>query len=605
MDVFLALLFILRVVRLYHLAVAASRNQHVPSSPYSSTGFDNMYSASGSEQGQVSSPSTNGHSDIVTILLIGLTQAGKSTFVNWLRHLSQSQSDEALEGNGSSSCTKKCGIWEIKILLSDYKLVDRSSGKDIQLPDKERDLLKEKGKWTDANSRLIPWAPDARLVTFRIVDTPGLDDGDQNDMNNITEVLGTMNGWLHNNDNPTVNGLIFLISSTSAFGDTFQGLFKYYQRCMPDLFGGLAMVNTKFSIKEWKAKRRDLEDDGAIEHSESARTRIVQQRRSDFADVFSDVLLGGDPPHWFLDSKPDPSDNLEILFSLNSTIDVLRVMAAQKPYNISHMSYVKMAGDVAVDTRIKGLVESKMHTWLKFRELIMDKSSAEKREYITNQERLLEYKQKIIDLDTELKRVNHDGEVTIRMGNTPLSDDVGFLTKVGRMAKWGGVTKTMEVDEKYEYYEVEFLDHDSAKWLKRGKNPKTSGYIGTYKASWGKFPILYTRSYTRSSVMHLEDIKRWRKQQIEAEISRDFLEQKMSDSKKLPEVDEDLERLLILISQCRDVIAKLDLEKIPVEALDEAARRRYKKDSININDYDVMDAVRTYQPSLADSWHRL
>lgn len=550
-------------------------------------------------------PTTNESAEVVTILLIGLTQSGKSTFVNWLRYLSQTHSDEeAPEGNGSTSCTKKCGIWDFNILLSDYRLLDRSGLKDIPLPDKEQDLLKEKGRWSDTNSKLVPTNPADRVVTFRIVDTPGLDDSNQQDTDNITEVLGTMNEWLTTGTNPTVNGLVFLIQSKSSFCASFQQLFKYYERCMPDLFGGLAMVNTKFSMKEWKTKRRQLLEDGTIEPSQFARSRIVRDRRSDFAD-----LLGRDPPHWHLDSKPfpedprDPIDNLQLLISLNTTIDLLKVMAAQKPFKISRMSYAKMAGDMAVDSMIRSFVERKMYAWQKFRELEMAKANAEKRLYITNQERLLECEQKLKDLESDLKRVDHPEEVTIRVIPTETSDNVAFLTKAGRMFKWGGATKTHEVIENFDFYEVEWLD--PGKWLTKERNPAGKGYIGTYKASWGKFPLLYTRTWTRSSIMHMEDIKRWRKQKIETQTSLDGVQESMNSQPKPPEVGEEMDRKLLLISQCKDVIAKLDRETMPIEALDEAARKRYRKDSVNINDYDVVDAVRTYQPTLADSWHYL
>lgn len=452
-------------------------------------------------------PDAEQNSEVVTIVLLGLSQAGKSTFVNWLRRISQTPSDEALEGNGNKACTKKCGVWEMKIQLSDYKLVDCSPvSKDIQLPTKERDLLREKGRWTNANSRLVPTTPNARVVTFRVTDTPGLDDGDQDDSKNITEVLGTMNQWLRETDNPTVNGIVFLISATSAFSSSFQELFKYYNRCMPDLFGGLIMVNTKFSVKTSKGMRRQLEESNEIEDSEAARARISQQRRFDFAG-----LLGRNPPHWHLDSKPDPEDNLEVLLSLNSTIDLLRVVASQEPSKINHMNYVKMTGDKSVDAKIIMLVKDKKHFWWMKRKLIMDKSSAKKKLYVNNQERLLEYEQKICDLDTELSNVDHEEWVTLNMDHTPLTDDVGWFTKATRMTKWGGVAKRKFVNEKYDFYQVDFLDNDTSKWEKSEKEPGTDAYIGFYKASRGSFPLLYTRSKTRSSVKNLEDIRRWRK----------------------------------------------------------------------------------------------
>jgi len=422
----------------------------------------------------------NAPEEVVTALLIGVTQAGKSSFVNWLCSLSESLADEAPEGfeGGGQSCTKTCGIYELKIQLSDYKLVDLSpSPKDVPLPKSERELLSQKGLWTKLNSKLIPTTPNAPVVSFRIIDTPGLDDSENEDLSNITDVMRTLNHLLQTDNNPTVNGLIFVMGVSSPFGKTFQSVYNYYRRCVPDLFGGVTMVNTKFTFREWKQRRRHLEECGEVDESQESWTRILQDRRSDFAN-----LLDHDPPHWLVDSKPAPEDNLERLFSLNHTMDLLRVVASQSPKKISHLRYQKMDKDMAIDSSIQSRVQSKLYTWEKFRELILAKSSAEQKLYIQSQGRILEVEKKIRDFDERLSSIEHDEVISLNMRDTRIPDTASFWTRVKRPFGGGGSTRTLQVEEPYETFHVDFLPNDGSKWVKAEKTSKNV-WVGTYKSS--------------------------------------------------------------------------------------------------------------------------
>lgn len=503
-------------------------------------------------------------------------------------------------GEGLVSETKVCDDWELDIQITDYKLVDNSpSSKNITLPNTEKELLDEVGRWNAHNSKIVAVNPQAAVVTFRIFDTPGLDDSDGDDAKNIIEVVGRLNRYLKEDHNPRIHGVLFLTSCTSAYSKTFQQLFRYYQRCMPDLFSSVIIVNTKFSIDEWEGKRRRMEEDGKIDKTEASRSRILSERRSDFQKH-----LTTDPPQWLLDSKPSPTDNLELLFSLNATMDLLRVLAAMDPMKFDSMKYEKMAGDISVDQEIIMRVQSKMYTMTKFRDLLVANASLTKENYIKDQEAILLLKHQIESLDKQILEVDHDSIITLPLRSTPSKDDLSWLTAGKRIFSRSLSTRTLEVEEPYEIYNVQFLNNDKAEWKSDVQVIKESSYsyVGTYQASWGRFPLLYASPNVRSSIKYIKKISEWKQAKLIAEMKLDSIETKFEMNTGDYGRDQEVEELLLGISQCREVIEALDCTTIPIENLDEAARARYKKKSRDINDHDVLEAINSLCPPLAERW---
>jgi len=117
--------------------------------------------------------------------------------------------------------------------------------------------------------------------------------------------------------------------------------------------------------------------------------------------------------------------------------------------------------------------------------------------------------------------------------------------------------------------------------------------------------LLYAHSTTRSSIKHLKEIRELKRKKTDAELELDSIDADLKGMNNLPQDDENLEKLLVLISECKDVVAKLDLPNIPIDSLDDAARTRYKKKIGDISEYDVLDTVRSYSPTVADAWHQV
>jgi hypothetical protein len=529
------------------------------------------------------------------MLVIGITQSGKSTFINKMASMAINPERRAVEGKGMRSCTKNCGQWELEIPTTDYKLVTLQD-KEIHLPKTEEDLLGEAGKYWSDNSKVVPTDPRSSTVKFRIIDTPGLDDGDGDDMENIVKVLEFLNQSIKEGKNPTINALMFIASCKSAFSKSFQKYFKYYESCMPDLFGGLVMVNTKFTIKEWKQRRRNMKD---LHPMQSARPRIIRERRADFAD-----LLERDPTHFYVDSKPEPPedpDNLEVLLSHNAMAELLGVVAAQKqPLQVKHMKYVKSLTDIRVDETIQRKLQYKMSTWTEHRRVLLAKANADERLRNTNKKHALELEQAIKDLRAKVAEKDHSAQITLRREHTPETEDISLLKAMWNSMSLRGLTSSLEIREpEVAEFDVDFIDKQRAKWTSRNWKPETKAWVGTYKTDWGQFPVLFARSYARSSVLHAADISRWREDIRQHQLNLAAYEgNDASDVEAVP--DSELDRLVLWISQCEDVIAKLAPATVPLETgFDEAARARYKKGPNLISDYDVINTVRTYYSELA------
>ncbi|KAF3292439.1 hypothetical protein TWF132_005500 [Orbilia oligospora] len=171
----------------------------------------------------------------LNILLIGPSQNGKSTFINKIRQLSEyePESEGALEGDGSQSCTKTCKEHIMRFRRTRYKLVDIENSQQIDTSEDNEDHLfhtiwKRK---TAEDCEIFPLENNPRTIKLRLIDTPGLDDSQGSDDRNIAEVMMHLKrlsqaGEGHNH----LTAIVFVLSSTEAFSGKLQNLYQYYQR---------------------------------------------------------------------------------------------------------------------------------------------------------------------------------------------------------------------------------------------------------------------------------------------------------------------------------------------------------------------------------------
>lgn len=177
-----------------------------------------------------------------------------------------------------------------------------------------------------------------------MIDTPGLDDSNGLDAENIAALAECL-GALAHTEYPKVSALLLVCDANAAFSDSFQRTYKYYQNAMPNLFGGLAVLNTKFTVATWAEKR------GFQLPQESAKEREMNERRSAFSKIFN-----RNPHHFFIDNVPNPGRLFEELVTLNTIAEIFNFIGGRGSMEIGQMLFPKTDKMIVVDAKAKYLL---------------------------------------------------------------------------------------------------------------------------------------------------------------------------------------------------------------------------------------------------------
>ncbi|KAF9996476.1 hypothetical protein BGZ65_007935, partial [Modicella reniformis] len=122
---------------------------------------------------------------VYNVLLLGPTQAGKSTFLESVKQYADSSYDINIKriGNGNMSHTQDVIEDEVMTSLPIYKLYDMNDdGRELDTTQIKTESAFKKLLARDDDLELrAEELPGSKLVRFRIIDTPGLDDTNGND----------------------------------------------------------------------------------------------------------------------------------------------------------------------------------------------------------------------------------------------------------------------------------------------------------------------------------------------------------------------------------------------------------------------------------------
>ena len=538
---------------------------------------------------------------LITVLVIGPSQNGKSTFVNRLVNLSVKSAPLAKEGDGNFKCTSACTVYDLEVPLTDYKLVEIDGGRDYEVPSLEEEEKILAGAWwrKQTRSRLAIKQRQAHgpLIRLRLIDTPGLDDSEGKDYENMEHVLGTLNTLAQspNEEDRGINALALVYNANGSFSYSFQKTMKDYERSMPNLFGGLAVINTNFSVTALAQKRQHLIREHLLGTSETAKDRVVKERRAEFYRI-----LGRNPAHFFIDNKPNSKYMYDELVSCNTISDVLSFWANSKPMEIGQMRLVKNESMKAADKRLQSYLSFAIGIWDgEKRELLKNVSKGEAlRSHFEQQHQ--ELSDDISRIQSDLERYDNDSEYTIQTHTTTDDETAPML-----VLKWAFRIKkknSYHVKEPdYGEYSVEPQDGVNCKWTSHSFDHISNSWTGSYEAKPGRIPYLTARSYTTNRVYHRDAISSLRSQLRRARAS--LAENESNSTIYAQDGDQDprLETLVAWITSSKDLVELLGAESPPLDtSFDEAARHRYQKPPNGICHDDLLDMVKVAKPELED-----
>jgi hypothetical protein len=234
----------------------------------------------------------------INVLVVGETQQGKSTLIKRITKYAGAPKHDIKVGDGNSSCTKSVTGYLVTVAPKEYRLVDSDGNPLTDLPyDKLRDLDDEEASVSEFAEEI------STPITFNFIDTPGLNDSDGDDINNMAHIVGHCSGLKH------INALLYVRSYHEPYSRAFRQFFDYLQRCLPDINRGFIVLHTRFAAERIKG---DIND-------------AAQLRREDFSATTNLSL-----EHFFLDSLPDRESPFAQLQSLNETYRLLQHLASQR-----------------------------------------------------------------------------------------------------------------------------------------------------------------------------------------------------------------------------------------------------------------------------------
>jgi hypothetical protein len=544
--------------------------------------------------------------DPINVLVIGPTQNGKSTFINKFLSLSQVTWNGAEVGNGFESCTTECGVYEVDMPTTPWKMVDAEKAFDIEIPEDEETIFSLFAR--RKNMTVIPIDPNSPRVRLRLIDTPGLDDSKHRDAKNIQEVLQRLAQYAEHPD-PTmryIHVIIFIVSMHSAFSDSFQKFYEYYKKCMPNLFGGLAIVNTNFTVDVWKSRASAYSIKGVASTSlkrigigsgASAKNHIMKQRRTDFASQFE-----CDPRHFFIDSRPNQRFPFEQLITLNTMTEIVHHFMAQGPMPIEHMRLFKFPEMLSIDLRLAGFLNLIKGQWNKDQEKLLQSATAAEKVRSSLAKWGRELDADIEQLNLDLERWDTQDEYKLKPYTT---HDPSAPDRVWKYVTFSKLKNTLGIREQVEPFEVTTTDSGDARWTGKTYEPSTNTWTCRYEAKWRKVPKLTAQSWAQNRTYYAEQIRSARRDLRHKEAA--LLENKqaqMAEEQRGDPANDDpkARRLGELISQCDVLIRWLKADEVPLsDGIAKESAGRYGKELARIGVDDLMDMLIDWNKDFAQA----
>ena len=531
----------------------------------------------------------------INVLLVGPSQNGKSTFINLLRGLARNpQCEHATEGEGTKKCTTEPKTYELELPRTAYKLVNVADGLAIELPDNIMELL---SWWRRKDLKIQPKDYDGQYMKLRLIDTPGLDDNEGRDADgaNLLAVLRYLSKLSESAD-PTkryISCLILITNANNPFSDAFQQIVRHYKRCMPNLFGTLAVINTNFSVQELKKRSNRLANlvNGLIPPvDESPEITIMRERRQAFTNIFHI-----DPLHFFIDSKPNAKRPLEKLLTQNTISNILEHLSLQGAMQITHMRLIKFPSMLAIDTFLTDSLQTAKRVWEIEHGRILKHASSKTKTRAHLVEITSGLEAEIEDIDLDLDR--YDSDVEYNLKNYTSQDEISLPAMLLKLITFSTWKNTMNIKEDVWPFEVCTEDKADARWIEWSMDTESKSWTGRYEANFGAVPLLRARSFTRNKYFFASEIERLRKKKENIEIRLAKNEVARGELEEITNEESSGDNRITLlggwISKAEKLMKALQVKEISLnQGFTREAQERYGKRLDEVSSEDLLQVAR-------------
>ncbi|KAF9940987.1 hypothetical protein BGZ67_006225 [Mortierella alpina] len=180
---------------------------------------------------------------VYNILLLGQTQSGKSTFLEYIKQYADPsyKVQHNRIGDGLESHTQEVLSEEIVTNLPQYVVYDKRAKQELDIvpyferPDKYKAQIKRK----DGLELRRVLNPDSRTRRFRIFDTPGLNDTGGNDVQNVYNIISALS------QDVDINLILIVDYPEIGLTPDFQQTLRNYNTVFLGMQGIMAFVHTR------------------------------------------------------------------------------------------------------------------------------------------------------------------------------------------------------------------------------------------------------------------------------------------------------------------------------------------------------------------------
>jgi GTPase SAR1 family protein len=516
------------------------------------------------------------------VLVLGQTQAGKSSLIKKLQQLSVTKEHNSPRvGRSGRSVTTDVTMYPLKLPYTDWQLIEKSSGKQVKVPQDEDSILKRKGLAKRKDLTVDAVSSDPEYIYINLIDTPGLSDSEGRDAQHICNVLEALdrNSKSGNSALKYISAIFLVIMSTSPFSRNAKEIFKYYEKCMPNLFRGAAIINTNFTVAEWRSDYQQAKEEHGDSILPMANTRLKRmQARCDALDNDPDFKNGCSSLHFFIDSNPAEEFPFEEYTARNQITDILRFVKYQPSMPIKEMWLCKTDDWLAVDAVLIDWLRTARQLFEDSEKNILGKASNGEKVYANTIKLLNSTTSEIETIEEKLAMLDVDTEYTLAMENTAAKS---FLEVAGSAALWRGARDSLTIQvSKVDQFHVTASDNETGKWTSRGQTPASGSWTGHYQALWGKSPKLIARAWTVTREFHsaeVTDLKERKKrlvtQREECLFNADILKPDNASQGR-----EEALKLGRFVGTCDAIIRKLNADKLPLnDKSNTFAMKRYQR----------------------------
>jgi hypothetical protein len=306
------------------------------------------------------------------------------------------------------SCTREVGSHPISTRLRTYHLEDLN-GHEIKNV-KPDELI----TYTDEDAVLVAGKPEegGKVFNFELIDTPGLDDSEGNDMEIMAGIIGMIGHVSH------LNAVIYVRSLDKPFGNSFNRFYDYIARCMPMLSNGLIVVHTRYTVDR-------------VDEAMAAGKNLAEGRKEAFKKATKGrVSLA----HFFMDNSPDDYSPFARMQSFNECRRLLNLLSTQRGLDVSKVKLLKAPNMANVDAHILFAL-GKLHTNLK-RQLDQELAakSKSKNQIIRLKREIARLKAKLEENNSQLEQ--YDSPAEIVLGTKTVAEDYNLGTFFMEGALW-------------------------------------------------------------------------------------------------------------------------------------------------------------------------